>query len=313
MTINKPIINPYLAILLGVVAASSSAIFTKLADAPALIIAFYRLGFTVLLLAPITYATGRQELRNINGRDLILAAFSGVLLAMHFAVWITSLNYTTVASSTVLVAMQPLFVIAGGYILYKEKISKKGLFGAGLALFGSVLIGINDFQVGGQALYGDFLAFLGAVFVAGYVLIGRSLRARLSIFPYVMVVYSASTVTLLLCSAATGLSFYPYDNTTWLWFLMLAILPTIFGHTVFNWALGYVKAAVVSVCVLGEPVGATILAYFIFNEVPTMLQLIGGSVIIMGLYIFITTVSEEPPVKEPVIQEKPILKAPVSQ
>ncbi|WP_031517972.1 DMT family transporter [Desulfofalx alkaliphila] len=290
----KPIINPYLAVLLGVLAASFSAIFTKLADAPALIIAFYRLAFTVLLLAPLAFATGRQELKHISGRDLLLAVLSGVLLAMHFATWVTSLNYTTVASSTVLVTMQPLFVIAGGYFLYKEKISRKGLAGAGLALTGSIIIGINDFQVGGQALLGDLLAFAGAIFVAGYVLIGRSLRFRLSLFTYVTLVYSASAVTLMLCSLVMELPFYPYDGATWMWFLMLAVIPTIFGHTVFNWALRYVKAAVVSVSILGEPVGATILAYFIFGEVPTMLQLLGGAVIITGLYIFITSTVEKP-------------------
>ncbi|MTI80266.1 MAG: DMT family transporter [Firmicutes bacterium] len=298
---NKPLINPYLAVVLGVLAAGFSSIFTKLAEAPPLIIAFYRLGFTVLLLTPITYYTGSNELKRIGRRDLMLAGLSGVLLAMHFAVWITSLNYTTVASSTVLVTMQPLFVIAGGYFLYKEKLTRKGMVGAAMALMGSIIIGINDFQVGGQALWGDLLAFAGAIFVAGYVLIGRSLRARLSLFPYVIMVYTASAITLLLCSLAFNLPLYPYDKLTWIWFLLLAVVPTIFGHTVFNWALRYVKAAVVSVSILGEPVGATILAYFILNEVPTTLQLMGGSIIITGLYVFITSVVGQPvevPIKD---------------
>jgi drug/metabolite transporter (DMT)-like permease len=291
---DKPLVNPYLAVVLGVLAMAFSSIFTKLAEAPPLIIAFYRLGFTVLLLAPITYTTGRHELRQISKRDLMLAALSGVLLAMHFAVWITSLNYTTVASSTVLVTMQPLFVIAGGYFLYQEKLTKKGFTGAALALCGSIIIGINDFQVGGQALFGDLLAFSGAIFIAGYMLIGRNLRNRLSLFPYVFMVYSASVITLLLCSLSFDLPLYPYDKLTWLWLILLAIVPTIFGHTVFNWALRYVKAAVVSVSILGESVGATILACFIFKEIPTMLQITGGLIIITGLYIFISSVVEEP-------------------
>ncbi|MBM7855332.1 drug/metabolite transporter (DMT)-like permease [Desulfohalotomaculum tongense] len=300
---NKPIINPYLAVVLGVVGAAFSSIFTKLAEAPPLIIAFYRLGFTVLLLAPVTYVTGRHELRRIGSRDLFLAVLSGVLLAMHFAVWINSLNYTSVASSTVLVTMQPLFVITGGYFLYREKLSRRGLVGAGMALLGSIIIGINDFQVGGQALWGDLLAFAGAIFVAGYVLIGRTLRAHLSLFSYVILVYTASAITLLLCSLAMGLPLYPYHPLTWLWFLLLAIVPTIFGHTVFNWALRYVKAAVVSVSILGEPVGATVLAYFIFHEVPTVLQVLGGIVIISGLYIFITSVVGRPAEEKDAVSE----------
>ncbi|MBO8137085.1 MAG: DMT family transporter [Desulfotomaculum sp.] len=301
MKCSKPIINPYLAVVLGVLAAAFSSIFTKLAQAPPLIIAFYRLSFTVLLLAPAAYVTGRSELKRIGRKDLLLAVASGILLALHFAVWITSLNYTTVASSTVLVTMQPLFVIIGGYFLYQEKLTRRGLTGAAMALLGSIIIGINDFRVGGQALWGDLLAFAGAVFVAGYVLIGRKLRAKLSLFSYVIVVYGASALTLLVFSLAANLPFFSYESSTWLWFLLLAVVPTIFGHTVFNWALRYVKAAVVSVSILGEPVGATILAYFIFHEVPSLLQLAGGTIIITGLYVFIFSVAvqrQELPVKE---------------
>lgn len=286
----KPIINPYLAVVGAVLATAFSAIFTKLADAPALIIAFYRLGFTVLILAPFTCIYHRRELTSISRRDLALAALAGVFLALHFGVWITSLNYTSIASSTVLVTMQPLFVIAGGYFFYQEKLNVKGFSGAALALMGSIIIGINDFQVGGQALWGDILAFSGAFFVAVYVLIGRNLRSHLSLLPYVFLVYGAATVTLLIFCLILQLPLYPYQSINWLWFLLLAIVPTIFGHTVFNWALRYVKAAVVSVSILGEPVGATILAYFIFHEVPTALQITGGVVIISGLYLFITSV-----------------------
>lgn len=292
---SKTIINPYWAVVGGVLAAAFSAIFTKLAEAPALIIAFYRLGFTVLILAPFTFHYHRRELAKISRRDLSLAALAGVFLALHFGVWITSLNYTTIASSTVLVTMQPLFVIAGGYLFYQEKLSSRGFLGAALALTGSIVIGINDFQVGGQALWGDILAFAGAFFVAVYVLIGRSLRSHLPLLPYVFLVYGAATVTLLIFCLVARLPFYPYQPIDWLWFLLLAIIPTIFGHTVFNWALRYVKAAVVSVSILGEPVGATILAYFIFHEIPTLLQVAGGLIIISGLYLFITSVVEQQP------------------
>lgn len=291
----QPKINPYVVILLGVVGAGFSSIFTKLAQAPPLIIAFYRLSFTVLLIAAPTYVTGGSELRNISRRDLKWACLAGILLALHFAVWITSLNYTSIASSTVLVTMQPLFVISGGYLFYREQIGKLGLLGSALALTGSVIIGLNDFRIGGQALYGDILAFAGAIFIAGYVLIGRELRARMSLLPYTFLVYGVAAAALAMLNLALGCAFYPYPPMTWVWFMALAVIPTICGHSIFNWALKYVKAAVVSVSILGEPVGATVLAYFIFREIPSIMQLIGGLIIITGLYIFISSQRQPEP------------------
>ncbi|WP_084327240.1 DMT family transporter [Desulfofundulus thermocisternus] len=285
--LERPFVNPYLAILVGVMGAAFSSIFTKLAAAPPMVIAFYRLGFTVLMIAPVVLTREREELRSMGRRDILLACLSGVLLALHFTAWIASLEYTSIASSTVLVAMQPLFTVLGGYLLYREKIALPGLAGAALALLGSVMVGVGDFQIGGRAFWGDILAFAGAIFVAGYVLIGRGLRHRLSLLPYIFVVYGASAVTLLAGALLAGVPLFPYPPTTWLWFFLLALVSTIFGHTIFNWALRYVKAAVVSVSLLGEPVGATILAYFIFHQVPSFLQLAGGLAIIAGLAIFI--------------------------
>lgn len=277
-----------MGVILAVVAASFSSVLTKLAGAPPLAIAFYRLFFALLLLAPLALnAAGRAEFTRIPRKDLALAAVAGVFLSLHFAVWINSLNYTSVASSTVLVTLQPIFVVAGGFFFLQEKVSRQGLVGVALSLAGSVLIGIHDFRVGGEALYGDLLAFSGAFFVAVYVLIGRSLRGRFSLFPYVFLVYGTAAVFLLLLNLATATPLYPYPRQAWLWFFLLALIPTIFGHTVQNWALRYVKAAVVSVSILGEPVGATILAFFIFQETPGLLQLIGGATIILGLYTFI--------------------------
>lgn len=285
-----PSFNPYLAIILAVIATAFSSIFVKLATAPPLAIAFYRLTFTVLILAPLALnAAGRRDLKEISRRDLAMAALAGAFLAVHFTVWITSLQYTSVASSTVLVTMQPLFVVSGGYFFFKEKLSLRGLAGAAITLTGSVIVGISDFRVGGEALRGDILAFGGAFFVAVYVLIGRSLRGRLSLFPYVFMVYGTSAAFLLIFNLAAGTALYPYPPMDWLWFLALAVVPTIFGHTIFNWALRFVKAAVVSVSILGEPVGAAVLAYFIFKEAPGTLQLIGGITIIFGLYYFISS------------------------
>ncbi len=282
--------NPYLAVGLGVVAVSFSSIFTKLSCAPPIVIAFYRLGLAVLILLPFALrGQPFQELRRLDRRDLQAALISGVLLALHFTVWITSLNYTSVASSTVLVTMQPLFVVAGSFLVLKEPVGRLSLLAAALALCGSIMVGISDFQIGGQALYGDILAFMGAAFVAGYVLIGRHLRTHMSVVAYTFLVYSAAALTLFGFCILTGTPLYPYPGVEWVYFAALALIPTLLGHSVFNWALRYVKATLVSVSILGEPVGATILAYLIFAETPSALQVLGGVVIIVGIALFMTT------------------------
>lgn len=285
----EPGLNPYLVVILAVGAVSFASIFTRLATAPPLVIAFYRLGFTVLFLAPFALSqSGRAELKTIRGKDLRMALLAGIFLAIHFAVWITSLQYTSIASSTVLVTMQPLFVVTLGFLLLKEKVSFRGIVGALVALTGSVMVGAGDFRLGGMALWGDLLAFLGAFFVAVYLLIGRDLRSRFSLFPYVFLVFGSAAFFLLLFNWLMGLPLYPYPANDWLCFAALALVSTIFGHVVFNWALRYVPAAVVSVSILGEPVGATILGYFILREAPGLLQIAGGLIIIGGLFIFIS-------------------------
>ena len=281
--------NPFLAILLGVAAVSFAAPFTRLATAPPLAIAFYRMFFTLLLLLPFLPRNIKpSEIRAIGWRDLALALLSGVFLALHFAVWNTSLRYTSVASSTVLVTMQPLFVVSLGLVLFGERPSMQGFAGAAVTIAGAVAVGAGDFLVGGPALWGDLLAFSGAFFFAIYVLIGRSLRRRISLLPYVTLVYASTSLVLLIVMIAAGTPLFPYPPPDWLLFLALAAIPTILGHTVFNWALRYVEASVVSVSILGEPVGATMLAFLLLGEKPGLIQLLGGLVIIAGLILFIT-------------------------
>lgn len=259
-----------------------------------MIIAFYRMALTFLILAPLALThSGRVELRGMNRRDMGAAAIAGLFLAIHFTVWNASLEYTSIASSTVLVTMQPLFVITLGFLFLKEKVNTKSLAGAALALTGSILVGASDFQIGGKAIFGDILAFSGAFFIAVYFLIGRNLRGKLSLFPYVFLVYGTAAVFLLIANLLARIPLYPYPTMDWLWFLALAIIPTIGGHTVYNWALRYVKTIVISVSFLGEPVGATILGFLIFREIPGPMQLLGGIVIISGLYIFLTAARSE--------------------
>lgn len=284
-----PTLKPYFALALGVIGISFGSIFTRLATAPPTAIAFYRLTLTVLLLAPfLLFASGIAELKAMTKRELMLAALSGTLLALHFTAWIASLKCTSIASSTVLVSLHPVFVISLGYLFLKEKITPAGVACAAIALTGSFLIGFGDFRLGGRAVWGDLLAFAAAFFEAGYILIGRSLRKRLPLIPYVIVVYSSAAVALLIFNLLSKTPLYPYSPRDWACFLALALVPTICGHTVLNWALRYVKAALVSLSILGEPLGATILGVLVFGELPTAAQVCGGILAITGLALFLS-------------------------
>lgn len=283
---DKPMINPYLAVLGGVFAVSFSALFVRLSTAPAMIIATYRLLFTFLILAPFTLARHRGDLRALSGREIGLAAASGVSLALHFMTWFTSLRYTTVASSVVLVTIQPVFVVLGSWLFFRERISRLAMLGGALALTGSVVIGASDFQLDRSAFFGDLLALAAAVFVSGYLLIGRRLRSGVSLPAYTFVTYGSSTLLLVLASLASRTPFHPYPASDWLLFLALAVVCTIFGHTVFNWVLRYVQASVISVSVLGEPLGAIVWASIFLHEYPTARQVVGALFIFGGLFIF---------------------------
>jgi drug/metabolite transporter (DMT)-like permease len=282
----KPWINPYLAILVGVFAVSFSSILVRLATAPPLIIATYRLVFTFLVLAPFSFTGGAVALKSMTRRQVKLAAASGVFLALHFVTWFTSLKYTSIASSVVLVTTQPLFVVLGSFVFFQERVSRKALYGGLLAMLGSLVIGATDFQAGGRAFIGDMYALFAAVMVAGYLLLGRKLRGDVGLSGYTFVTYGSSSLVLIASALLCQLPFYPYPDRDWLIFGALALVCTVMGHTVFNWVLRYVQASVVSVSVLGEPLGAIIWAAVFFGENPTLRQGIGGGLIFAGLYLF---------------------------
>ena len=278
---------PYIALAFGLVAVSSASVLVKLSDAPSSIIAAYRIFFTVVILGIPTLMYKREELKKITKRELRFSFLSGTFLAFHFITWFESLKYTSVASSVVLVTLQPVFAMLGTYLFFKERVPLLGIFGALLAFSGSVVIGWGDFRIGGMALYGDILALIGALFVTGYWLVGQSLRKTLSLLPYTFLVYGASAIVLFGYNIILGIELFGYGVEHWIIFIALAIIPTVFGHTVFNWALKYVSTTTVSVTILGEPIGATILAYYVLNEMITKTQLLGGAVILIGIFIYL--------------------------
>ncbi|HID86780.1 MAG TPA: DMT family transporter [Anaerolineae bacterium] len=277
--------SPYLGISLGIVAVSFGSIFIRLADAPSLVIAAYRLTLASLILAPAAFLRSRNELRALTEGDLRLALLAGLFLGLHFATWITSLEYTSVASSVVFVDTHPIFVGIASHFLLRERLSRPMLAGVLVAVLGGAIIGYGSFGLGREELLGDLLALAGAAMAAGYLLIGRRLRPKLSLISYIFLVYATGAVVMLALSAFAGQSFVGYSRQTYLMFLLLAVVPQILGHSSFNWALRYLSATFVSVTVLGEPIGATILATLILREPPTLLEVVGGALILAGIYI----------------------------
>lgn len=285
--------SAYIALGIGVAAVSTAAIFVKLSTAPASVIAAYRLLFTVLILGIPAMIYHHKELKSLSRTQWLFLILSGIFLAFHFITWFESLKYTSVASSVVLVDLHPVFAMIGVYLVFKEKVPFKSFLGAMFALAGSVIIGWGDFQIGGKALYGDFLALIGAITVTGYFLIGQYLRQKLSLLTYTFLVYGTSTIVLFLYNLLLDYELFSYDTKEWKLFLALAIIPTIFGHTVFNWVLRYINAATVSTAILGEPIGAAILAVIFLGENVTVTQIIGGTVIISGILIYLKNNKED--------------------
>ena len=284
----QSVVVQYVLLGMGVLLLSTSAIFVKMAEAPSGIIAFYRLLFTLAFLVPALLARKkeREQLVHLNGRQLRLAVISGALLAVHWVMWFESLRYTSVASSTVLVSLQPLFSILFGALFLKERVSKWGMVGVFLAIFGSAIIGWGDFQVSGAAFWGDVLSFASAGVISLHFLFGQLLRRKLDVLSYTVVCYTASTVCLAIYALAAGQSFSGYSCQTWGCFLGLALFATVGGQCVFNLLLKYLTASAVTMGILGEPVGTIILAFFIFGESITLQQAAGMLLILGGLWLF---------------------------
>ena len=292
-----------LILLVAVLAVSTASIFIKLAQAegsPSIVIAAARLTIASLVLAPFALIRSRSELRGLRRSEWLLALLSGLFLALHFAVWITSLEYTSVASSVVLVTTTPLWVALLSPLVLHERVGPLAVLGLALALTGGVIVGLSDACLSGagaaacpplrdffagRAFLGDFLALAGAWMAAGYMLVGRRLRTRMSLVPYVFVVYGMAAAVLLLFMLAMGKNPLGLPPLAYLWFVLLALVPQLLGHSTFNWALKYLPASLVSVTLLGEPVGTSLLAYLVFQETPGWLKVGGAALILGGIWL----------------------------
>ncbi|UHA62092.1 DMT family transporter [Metabacillus litoralis] len=284
---NSPRFFPYAALVVGVLSVSTSAIFVKVTSAPAPVIAFYRLFFATILIAPVFLIKHRSELKTLSKVDWLYSTIAGVFLAFHFILWFESLNYTSVASSVVLVTLQPLFAFVGTYLFFKEKVSKMALCSGILAITGSMIISWGDFKISGLALFGDILSLVACAMITAYLLFGQGIRKRHSLTLYTFIVYGISSITLLLYCLLLQYPLGPYPTTDWYYFILLAIIPTLLGHSLFNWSLKWVSTNTISVMILFEPIGSIILAYFFLGEKMIPSQVAGGSIIMVGILLFV--------------------------
>jgi len=276
-----------LVLSIGLVAISFASIFIKLCDAPSLVIAAYRLAIASIFYIGFTKIRKGSIWSVFSKSQFKIVLFAGVFLAIHFATWITSLKYTTVASSVVLVQTSPIFVALGSFMFLRERPSLLMLIGITIALIGSIIISAHDFSLDRNSLLGNLLALIGAIGAAGYLLAGRKLRATIDTFRYVTAVYSVTAVLLILLAITSGATLVGYSPKNYLLFVAIALLPQVIGHTSLNWALKYFSATAVAVIILGEPVGASILAIIILGEKLSLVKIFGGLVILGGVIMAI--------------------------
>jgi drug/metabolite transporter (DMT)-like permease len=282
---------PFVVLGTGLLAISFGAIFARLAQAegvPSLAVASWRLGLAALIVTPIALIQSRQALVRLNRRQGLLALAAGFFLALHFATWISSLEYTSVASSTALVTTNPLWIGLASFVLFRERPSRMMLGGIALSFGGSLLIFWSDSQTasaGADPMLGNLLALVGSWCFSAYLLIGRKLRAGLPLPAYVWLAYGAAALFLVAASGSTGAPLSGFSMTAWAVLAGMALGPQLLGHTAYNWSLRHVSATFVAVVTLGEPVGSAAMAFIVFGEGFAPLQFGGFALLLAGIYL----------------------------
>ena len=296
-----PAYSPIIVLIFGVIGISSGSILVRFAqgqDMPSIVIAAWRLTLASAILLPLALTRRRSELKQMSGSSWGLAILSGFMLSLHFACWISSLAYTSVASSTVLVTTAPLWVGLAAPCLLGEQLSRPLKIGIAMAMLGSVLIGVADvvsladgrlqfsltqFTNQSNPMLGNGLALIGAITASAYLIIGRRLRFGMSLLSYTAIVYSTAACFLILMALVGGHNLFGYSAVAYLIMVLMALFPQLIGHSSYNWALGYLSAASVSVVVIAEPIGATLLALLIFQEIPNGITIVGSILLLAGI------------------------------
>ncbi|MCQ6560051.1 DMT family transporter [Paenibacillus mendelii] len=285
MKTTSPPVSPIIPLLVGMAAISFAPILVRYSDAPVAVQGMYRMLFTVVLMLPF----GLKQLRaiaSISVKDWLLLGAAGFFLALHFLLWMASLTYTSIASSTIILSMEPVFVMIGAYFVFKDKPNGFALLGMFIALLGIFFVGSGDVSLSQTAVYGDTLSLLGTLAVAVNMLIAKRILKRVSSYLYSLIVFIITFICFGLYNLALDTPMTGYPAQEWGIFLLLAIVPTVFGHMIFNWLLQYVKATTISMTVLAEPIGASLLGMLLFREMVTGFQLVGGVFVIAGLLLY---------------------------
>jgi len=272
----------YILLGFGIFFLSLSGILIKLSTAPPLITAFYRMFFTVLILTPYFFLKHRDKISFFLDYRPVLVGF---LLAVHFILWITSLNHTAISNSVIFVALQPIFTILLEYLFAREDLREGAVIGIIMAVIGSSIISIGDFFQMQDYLFGNLLALSAAFFAASYLFIGRGVRKKIAYFPYLYILYSYAAFFLGLGVIIFDIPFTGQGINNYLIFLGLALGPTLIGHSILNYSVRYLPTSVVSLSILGEPILTTFLAWLLLSEKVMLTTMIGGVFILGGIYL----------------------------
>ncbi|MCD9025539.1 DMT family transporter [Cohnella silvisoli] len=281
-------IAPLIPLIVGMIAISFAPILVRYSHAPVSVQGMYRMLFTIVIMLP--FGTKQiPQIRSITRKDWVLLGLAGFFLALHFLLWMESLDYTSIASSTIILSLEPVFVMIGAYFVFKDRHGKFALMGLFVALIGAFCVGAGDISLSRKAFTGDMLSLLGTLAVVVNMLIAKRILARVPSYLYSLIVFAVAFLCFAMFNLSMDFSFTSYPAREWLIFVLLAIVPTVFGHMIFNWLLQYVKPTTISISVLAEPVGSSLLGMLIFKEMVTSFQLVGGAFIIIGLLLYMRT------------------------
>jgi drug/metabolite transporter (DMT)-like permease len=280
--------SPYIPLALAVLLVSCGSVLIRLAAAPPLAVSFYRIGVAALCVAPFAVGGARSSWTNLSPRRRLALLISGAALAVHFATWVASLSYTSVAASVLLVNTAPLFAVGFSWVFLHERASGVVLLAITLALAGAGLIAFGDWTGSAGSLGGILLALVGAVTLAAYHVIGRGLRESLPLNTYIFGVWAVAAATLLVFCLIVRVPLAGYPPKTWLLFLALALVPTLCGHGLVNRSLRALPAPTVGLFLLGEPICASALAWAVLSEVPGPWTFAGGAVVLLALALVLS-------------------------
>ena len=274
----------YFALMIGIFAISTSAILIRWSSSDPLVIGSYRQTFATFLFLPFLLKDKFQEILNLSSREIFELLIIGILLGAHFGFWISSVKATSVAASVLLGTCHIVYVSIIGWIVFGEKLNNRGIIGTVIALAGIIILFWGDLVEDPGNFRGNFLAFISGILAGLYYLGGRKHRKNISLPTYAFIVYFSSAVVMWFVVLTQGLEYRSIPNSEFQLFFLMALVPTLLGHTMQNWALAFLPAYVISITLLAEPIGSGLLAWYIFSEVPSLGVLVGGLIVLVGVY-----------------------------